>query len=79
MHDFPHSECEKKFQKETDWIGCEKRTRSRPQTGFKEPDKAFIMLERFQDESGAGRWARLVPEPAAERGDWSGGLIRGQG
>lgn len=68
----------KKFQTETDWSGCERRTRSRPQTGFKEPDKAFIMLERFQDEAGAGRWARLVPEPAAERGDWSRWWIRGQ-
>lgn len=80
MHDFPHSECESLTQTESRIL---KRTSSGPLTGFKEPDKAFIMLERFQDKAGTGQWARLAAQPAAvsrqldERAHPGRGLRRG--
>lgn len=48
------------------------------QTGIKEPDKAFIMLERFQRDAGAGRGAWSDGNPAAERVDWLRRLMRGE-
>lgn len=62
MYDFPHSGCESLTETES---SIAKRTSSGPLTGFKELDKAFIMLERFQDGAGTGRWARLAVQPAA--------------
>lgn len=47
--------------------------RSRPQTTLKEPDNAFIKLERFQSEAGAGERAWLDPDSAA---DWLRQLTR---
>lgn len=48
------------------------------QTGIKEPDKAFIMLERFQRDAGAGRGAWSDGNPAAARVDWLRRLMRGE-
>lgn len=80
VHDFPHSGCESLTETESSDL---KRTSSGPLTGFKEPDKAFIMLERFQDKAGTGRWARRAVQPAAvarrlgERAHPGRGLRRG--
>lgn len=46
------------------------------QTGIKEPDKAFITLERFQRDAGAGRGAWSGGDPAAARVDWLRRRIR---
>lgn len=45
-------------------------TMRRPQTCVRESDNAFIMLERIQNEAGAGERAWLDPDPAAAREDW---------
>lgn len=52
--------------------------RAEEQTGIKEPDKAFIMLERFQSDAGAGRGAWPGGNPAAARVDWLRRLMRGE-
>lgn len=49
------------------------------QTGIKEPDKAFITLERFQSDAGAGWGAWPVGSPAAARVDWLRRPMRGRG
>lgn len=52
---------------------------ARAQTGIKEPDKAFITLERFQRDHGAGRGAWSGGSPAAARVDWMRRPMRGRG
>lgn len=48
------------------------------QTGFKEPDNVFIILERIQSKTGADQWAWLRSDSAAACGDWLRRLSRGR-
>lgn len=77
MHNFPHSGY--------DGLTMTSRNVSSPERGtdrrlvFKEPDNAFITLERFQNEAGGGGvGVTRRGTPAAVYADWLRRPIRGR-